>query len=272
MVAEPFRQWVIEDTFARPRPPWELAGAVLTADVAPYEQVKLRLLNGAHSAVAHLKALRGHVTIDAALADPEVRALALGFMDDAEPTLRTPDGFDVAAYRTQVLERFANPAIGYTTLQVAGDGSQKLPIRVVGTVADRLASGVVPQAATRVMATWAVMVARGYDVTCRRLPLDDPLADVLHEAAAGTDAGLADRMLGVVQVFPEQLVGNDGFRATFRREVADLARLVGFVVGDVRVVGGGHARLGPGGHPAQHPGELSRRRRSSRRGPWRRES
>ena len=226
VVAEPFAQWVIEDAFAGPRPRWELAGATLTDDVAPFEQAKLRLLNGAHSAVAYLGALRGHRTIDQAVGDPEVLAAAQQLMAEAAATLRAPHGLDLDRYRAEILERFANPNIGYTTLQVAGDGSQKLPIRVLGTVADRLADDVVPQAAARTMAAWAVFVARGRDVRGRRLPLDDPLAARLRDAAGGGDAGLADRMLAVPEVFPAAVREHDGFRAAFRTEVADLLRLV----------------------------------------------
>jgi len=147
-------------------------------------------------------------------------------MAEAAATLRAPHGLDLDRYRAEIFERFANPNIGYTTLQVAGDGSQKLPIRVLGTVADRLADDVVPQAAARTMAAWAVFVARGRDVRGRRMPLDDPLAARLRDSAGGDDAGLADRMLAMAEVFPAAVREHDGFRAAFRTEVADLLRLV----------------------------------------------
>lgn len=227
VVAEPFSQWVVEDDFAGPRPAWELAGVTLTDDVAPWERAKLRMLNGAHSTVAYLGALRGHRMIDEAMADEQVVSVARRLMDeDVAPTLTPPPGLDLARYREDILERFANPATGYTTWQVAGDGSQKLPIRILGTVADRLAAGVVPQAATRAMAGWVVFVARGRDVTGTELPLDDPWADRLRAAAAGDDAGLVDRMLDL-DVFPADVAGHDGFRTALRGEVADLLRMVG---------------------------------------------
>lgn len=227
VVAEPFMQWVIEDTFAGPRPAWEQVGANLTADVAPWERAKLRMLNGTHSAVAYLGALRGIRMIDEAVLVPEIDALARSLMhEDVEPTLTPPDGFDVAAYGDQVIERFANPATGYTTLQVAGDGSQKVPIRLLGTVADRLAEGVVAAAATRAVAAWLVFVARGRDVSGAELPLDDPLADRLRSAAAGDDAGLVDRMLALHEVFPEAVRENDAWRSALRSDVADLLRQV----------------------------------------------
>ncbi|MBO1752481.1 mannitol dehydrogenase family protein [Actinotalea sp. BY-33] len=228
VVAEPFSQWVIEDDFAGPRPAWERAGARITADVAPWEQAKLRMLNGAHSAIAYLGALRGHAMIDEAVLDPEVDAVARRLMDEeVTPTLTPPEGLDLAAYREEILERFANPSTGYTTLQVAGDGSQKLPIRILATAADRLEAGSVPVAAARTMAAWMVFVARGRDRTGRELRLDDPLADRLRAAAEGDDSGLADRMLEVEQVVPATVREHDGFRAEVRTGVQDLLRLVG---------------------------------------------
>lgn len=222
VVAEPFSQWVIEDSFAGPRPAWEQAGAVLTPDVAPWERAKLRLLNGTHSAVAYLGALAGHRFIDEAVADPRIAEVVRELQAEARRTLDAPDGLDLEAYGEAVLDRFANPATGYTTAQVAGDGSQKLPQRVVGTITDLLDQGQVPVAATRTMAAWAAFVARGRDARGDALPLDDPLATVLRAATAGDDRGLADRVLGVDQVFPARLREDDAFRRVFRQELADL--------------------------------------------------
>ena len=148
VIGEPFTQWVIQDTFAGPRPAWERVGATLTDDVAPYERAKLRVLNASHSTLAYLGALRGHATIAQAVADPALEATARALVDeDVLPTLVAPDGLDLAQYRDDVLSRFANPNTGHTTVQVAMDGSQKLPQRLLGTVRDRLDSGAVPTAA-----------------------------------------------------------------------------------------------------------------------------
>ena len=148
VIGEPFTQWVIQDTFAGPRPAWERVGATLTEDVAPYERAKLRVLNASHSTLAYLGALRGHATIAQAVADPALEATVRALVDeDVLPTLVAPDGMDLAQYRDDVLSRFANPNTGHTTVQVAMDGSQKLPQRLLGTVRDRLDSGAVPTAA-----------------------------------------------------------------------------------------------------------------------------
>src|SRR4029079_19370094 len=129
VVTEPFSQWVIEDAFGTERPRSEDAAAELVADVAPWELMKLRLLNGAHSALAYLGYLAGYETVADAMADPHFAALARGVMDEAEPTFPAPSGADVAGYKRALLERFRNPALRHRTWQIAMDGSQKLPQR-----------------------------------------------------------------------------------------------------------------------------------------------
>jgi fructuronate reductase len=197
VVAEPFSQWVIEDTFAAGRPAWERAGAVFTTDVAPYEAAKLRLLNAAHSLLAYTGALAGHDTIARAMADPVLADAAQRLMaEDAAPTLTLPAGFDLDGYQRTILRRFADPALGHRTAQVAADGSLKLPIRLLGTARDRLAAGGTPQWIALAVAAWMVFAAT-------RQPLDDPLAQRLARAAAGRDtpAALVDALLGVREVF-----------------------------------------------------------------------
>jgi len=208
VVAEPFRQWVVEDDFAAARPAWEDAGVVLTGDVAPWETVKLRVLNGAHSMLAYLGLLAGHGTIAEAVADPELAEAARALLlEDVTPTLDVPAGLDLPAYRDEVLERFANPALRHRTAQVASDGSQKLPIRLLGTVRDRLRAGAVPHWATLAVAAWMVCLADGRDRRGRPFTVEDPLADRLRGLAAGAPgpAGLVDRFLAVREVFGEDL-------------------------------------------------------------------
>jgi fructuronate reductase len=227
VIGEPFTQWVIQDTFAGPRPAWERVGATLTDDVAPYERAKLRVLNASHSTLAYLGALRGHATIAQAVADPALEATARALVDeDVLPTLVAPDGMDLAQYRDDVLSRFANPNTGHTTVQVAMDGSQKLPQRLLGTVRDRLDDGAVPTAAAAAVAAWIAYVratSQGeLEVDGRRVGLDDPLAPTLAAAAAGPLDSLADRMLDVRAVFGDDLAGSDAFRSAVRGAVADL--------------------------------------------------
>src|SRR3546814_14831964 len=99
VVTEGFSQWVIEDDFAGPRPRWEAVGAELVADVAPYETAKLRMLNGAHSALAYIGLGRGHAFVHQAIADPEIRPVIERLMlGEAAPTIDVAPGQDLAAY------------------------------------------------------------------------------------------------------------------------------------------------------------------------------
>ena len=161
VVGEPFAQWVIEDRFAGPRPAWEAAGATLTKDVAPFEQAKLRLLNGTHSLVAYSGWLAGHVTIAEAVTDPVIAERARQYLfEDALPTLTPPDGLDLRQYGEQILARFANPHTGHTTAQVAMDGTQKIPYRWGGVLADALPAGHEPHGVAFGLAAWAEFVRR----------------------------------------------------------------------------------------------------------------
>ncbi|MDQ0823221.1 fructuronate reductase [Arthrobacter sp. V1I7] len=223
VVAEPFGQWVIEDNFLGPRPAWERAGAILTDDVGPFEVAKLRMLNATHSLLAYLGALHGHQTIAGAVADDALLNEARNLQrNDVIPTLNAPPGLDLHEYGESILARFANPNLGHTTIQVAMDGSQKLPVRILGTVADRLAAGEVPYSAAMMLAGWMVFIYRGRDVNGKPLALDDPMADILRETAAGSEAGLADRLLGLKAIFPEKVSANAEFRGALAARVRRL--------------------------------------------------
>jgi len=223
VVAEPFGQWIIEDNFPGPRPAWERAGAVVTSDVGAFEVAKLRMLNATHSLLAYLGALRGFPTIaEAVSADGLVEEARRLQRNDIIPTLAAPPGMDLAEYGEAILDRFANPNLGHSTIQVAMDGSQKLPVRILGTVADRLSAGEVPHSGALLVAAWMVFVYRGRDVNGRPLVLDDPMADTLREAAAGPEAGLADRLLAVREIFSEELASHPAFRATVAEAVRRL--------------------------------------------------
>lgn len=223
VVAEPFGQWVIEDRFAADRPAWEQAGATLATDVAPYEKAKLRMLNGTHSLLAYLGALRGYRTIAEAVADERLRDAARGLQrEDAIPTLEAPPGLDLEEYGEQILERFGNPHLRHTTVQVAMDGSQKLPIRLLDTAKDLLRVGATPRYCALAVAAWIVYVSRGRDFDGHELPLNDPIANVLREQAAGSEEGVVDRMFGVREIFDDEIAGQDVFRDAVRDATAAL--------------------------------------------------
>ncbi|WP_202501196.1 mannitol dehydrogenase family protein [Streptomyces sp. SID5785] len=228
VVCEPYRQWVLEDRFAAPRPRWERAGAVLTADVRPHEQVKLRLLNATHSLIAYLGALAGHSTIAAALDDPGIAEAARGLLaDDAAPAVAAPAGTDLTAYQDLVLARFRNPALGHTTAQVAADGSVKIPIRLLGTVQDRIAAGAEPHWAALAVAAWMVWAGRGTDRAGRRLAVRDPLCERLAadgRLPTGDPSAFVDRFLARKEVFPARLRDDTVLRRLLVRHVRRLLR------------------------------------------------
>ncbi len=203
VVAEPFTQWVIADTFPAGRPAWEMAGATLVADVAPFEAMKLRLLNASHSALAYLGTLSGAETVADAMADPALAAFAIRVMDDAIPTLSLPPGTDAAAYTRALADRFRNPALRHRTAQIAMDGSQKLPQRILATLHDRLRLGLPIDTQALVIAAWMRHVA-GTDEQGRPIALHDPLAADLTATArqAGPAADrLAPALLAITAIF-----------------------------------------------------------------------
>ena len=206
VMAEPFTQWVVEDLFPFGRPPLEDVGVELVSDVEPFEHMKLRLLNGAHSTLAYLGYLAGHATIADTMAVPAFARLVARLQDEeVTPTLHLPAGVDVAAYKRALRERFANPALRHRTWQIAMDGSQKLPQRLVATARDRLAAGApIPLLALGV-AGWMRYVT-GRDERGNAIDVRDPLAARLKALAdeAGPDASrLAPALLSVREVFAD---------------------------------------------------------------------
>jgi fructuronate reductase len=207
VMTELFTQWVIEDRFGNGRPRFEDAGAELVADVAPYELMKLRLLNGSHSTLAYLGYLAGYETVSDVMTDPAFVRLVQGLMDEeVTPTLSLPPGADLAGYKRSLLERFTNPALKHRTWQIAMDGSQKLPQRLLGTIRDRLAAGApIPRLALGV-AAWMRYVT-GIDEQGRPIDVRDPLAKRLRGLAdeAGPADRLAPALFSVREVFGDDL-------------------------------------------------------------------
>ncbi len=207
VVAEPFSQWVIENRFAADRPPWEAAGAELVSDVVPYEEMKLRLLNGSHSALAYLGFLAGHEYVWQAMGDAAFARFVRRLMDEeVTPTLKTPSAVDLPAYKAALLARFANPALGHRTGQIASDGSQKLPQRIVQTVRARLVTGGSIRLLALAIAGW-MRYATGIDEQGQPFEVKDPLAVRLSSISrgAGDARAVARAFLGVSEVFGDDL-------------------------------------------------------------------
>ena len=196
VTTEPFSQWVIEDSFAGPRPAWEAVGADIVADVAPYETAKLRMLNGAHSALAYLGLERGHTYVHEAVRDPALRPVIEALMrQEAAPTITPAPGQDLAAYVDALLARFANPALHHRLIQIAMDGSQKLPQRWLASLADAQRVGRQCPAILTAVGAWLRHV-RG-DNSARWGAVDDPRADALAQVwARYGEAGIVAAVFG----------------------------------------------------------------------------
>lgn len=206
IVTEPFSQWIVEDKFAAGRPPLDTVGVQLVSDVEPYELMKLRLLNGSHSTMAYLGLLGGHETVSAAVSDPDIGRLVARLMaDEVIPTLDV-EGVDLNDYANRLVERFANPALQHRLAQIATDGSQKLPQRVLMPIRERRARQQSVRLLSLTVAGWIAYVA----ATVRSTPeaLADPLAPRLTEAVLASDGSAGDlvrRFFAIGDIFGDDL-------------------------------------------------------------------
>jgi mannitol 2-dehydrogenase len=195
--SELFTQWVIEDRFPQGRPAWEDAGAQFVDDVAPYEFMKLRLLNASHLAVAGLGRLAGYVTIDEAMADPLISRYMTTLMErETGPTLPPVPGIDLPLYKATLVERFANPAIKDTVERVNTDAPLNI---LVDPIRDRLRAGASVDLLALALAAWLRRV-RGEDEQGQPIDVRHPLAGQLR--AKAVEGGADPRpLLGIAQLF-----------------------------------------------------------------------
>jgi fructuronate reductase len=225
IMTEPFTQWVVEDHFPSGRPAWEKFGVAFVDNVDAFELMKLRLLNGSHSTLAYLGYLAGHETVSDVMKAEGFSALIEAMMDEEiTPTLPPLPDFDIAAYKAELRERFRNPALRHRTWQIAMDGSQKLPQRLLNTIRKRLEQKAAFDRLALGVAGW-MRYATGFDENGKPIDVRDPLADEFKQRADGktSSAELIDAYLGLEQIFGEDLPKN----AEFRRTVGDaLAKLL----------------------------------------------
>ena len=221
---EPFRQWVVEDRFCNGRPDLGAVGVQLVDDVTPFEHMKLRMLNGTHSSLAYLGYLAGHQTIADTMADP-VMAQFVDRLWRSEiiPALTPPPGTDLAAYADALAARYANPAIRHRTWQIAMDGSQKMPQRILGTIAEGRAAWRPVPGLTLAVAAWVRYVS-GRDETGGTIEVKDPLAPQMAALWRDDPAATVDGFLALSQVFPAVLRDDTGFRAELTDALTKLVR------------------------------------------------
>jgi fructuronate reductase len=223
VTAEHFRQWVIEDRFAGPRPDFAAVGVQVVSDVVPWQAAKLRLLNGAHSALAYLGVLAGFTYVHEAIAWPPLRAYVRRLWSEAASTLTPTPGLDLDAYRDALLKRFDNPHLAHRLTQIAMDGSQKLPPRLLATIEDRLAAGGSIDALALAVAAW-VRWQLGVDETGAAFTVEDQRAAELARSLAG--ANTAAEMVAAVTteraVFSAALAANPRFIQGVSRQLESL--------------------------------------------------
>jgi fructuronate reductase len=199
VACEPFTEWILAGEFPSGRPAWELGGARFTDDVKPFEQRKLWMLNATHSLLAYVGALRGHETVDQAMGDEVCTALVQAWWDDAEAQIDLPSD-ETATYARDLLARYSNTSVQHRLAQIAGDGSQKLPIRIAPVLLATRAAGGRCTAGITTLAAY-VLHLRGSGV-----PVNDVAAEALKDAAAGD---LTAAVAGVLTQLDERLTDSE---------------------------------------------------------------
>ncbi|PUA28129.1 MAG: mannitol dehydrogenase [Cellvibrio sp. 79] len=217
VVCEPFSQWVVEDKFADGRPEWEKVGVLLVNDVRVFEKIKLRLLNGAHSTMAYTGYLSGFQYISEVMEQPAFVNLVKTYMArEAGETVAAPAGFDIEAYKQQLRDRFSNKALKHRTWQIAMDGSQKLPQRLLETLREQLAGNGNIDILCLGVAAWIRYVS-GVDEQGKAIEVSDPLAKELRaacDANQGNPAGMVKAIVSIQKVFGTDLINESRFTQT----------------------------------------------------------
>ncbi len=211
VVCEDFRQWVVEDNFIAGRPSWEQAGAMLVKDVLPYEEMKLRMLNGSHSFLAYNGSLAGYEFIYQCMQDETFRQATLHLMTlEQAKSLSSELNVDLNEYAQQLIDRFSNVNIKHKTAQIAMDGSQKLPQRAVDPYMTLINRGITPKVLPMLIAGWLIYVINTFEADQE---LADPLSAVLSAAVQGVQSKLdkAKVLLATESVFGQHGINNQDF-------------------------------------------------------------
>jgi fructuronate reductase len=207
---EPFTQWVIEDHFANGRPDWDKAGVLMVDEVSAYEKMKLRMLNGAHSLLAYLGYIGGYEYIRDVMDDEGLAALARRQMNAAAKTLDPVPGINLEHYADELIARFANKAIAHRTYQIAMDGTQKLPQRLLEPATEALARGSQAETYAIAVAAW-MRYALGTDRNGKAYELRDPRADEIATLLADVPrngGAVSAALFTLPGLFPKALTDN----------------------------------------------------------------
>ena len=211
VTTERFKQWIIEDHFPQGRPAWERVGAQITDDVRPYEKMKLRLLNASHQAICYSGMLLDFAFAHEAMAEPLIKGLMTTMMDlEVTPLLTQPAGIDLAHYKAQLVERFANPAIRDQLARIGSDGSVRIPKFILPSAAEQLRRGGPIARLCFTVASWLRCLSRTSD-TGRPLAISDPMEALLRDRAP-TDATGPESLLATREIFSAEVAEHPAFR------------------------------------------------------------
>ncbi len=224
VVTEPFRQWVIEDTFCNGRPEWQRVGAQMISDVAPYEIMKMRLLNGSHLAMAYLGLLSGFTFVHDILNDSVFKSFIESFMEEVTPVVPKIAGVSVADYKKSLVERFSNPTINDQVTRIASEGSAKMPKWLLPSIAELVEQRGPISLLSLVVASWIFCLGQSKDERGQPLNLIDARSVELVDIArkSGTDPR---PMLAVKSIFGQRLPANTKFVGSVESALEMLSRL-----------------------------------------------
>lgn len=220
VVAEPFRQWVVEDRFCNGRPALETVGVQMTDDVHPYELMKIRLLNASHQALCHIGVLLGYRTADVAMRDEQIRTLCERYMDTVRPLIHEPPGIDLVDYQRTLIHRFGNPAVKDQLARIAYDASSRIPGFVLPSAREQLAKGGSIDLFALVVAAW-IRYLGGKDEAGTPIEVKDPLKDTLLSKVRFGDPDPTP-FLGLREVFGSDLGSNETFASAVRAALESL--------------------------------------------------
>lgn len=207
VACEDYIQWIVEDNFCDGQHPFEATGVQLVNDVDPYEKMKVRLLNGSHSALSYISYLIGYRDVDKAMADPLISSFVRAYMDhDVTPTLPDVPGVNLDEYKDKLIERFSNTAVSDQVQRLAEDGSQKIPNAILPCILHQLRKGGSTQFLTIAMAGWFRYLT-AIDEQGDKIDINDPLADQLVKAAT-SKSDVCQALLSIKEIFGEELVQN----------------------------------------------------------------
>ena len=214
IACEPFIQWVIEDNFVTARPNWNEVGAEFVDNVVPYEEMKLRMLNGSHSFLAYLGYLAGYENINDCMNDEAYKQATLSLMlQQQAPTLNVPPQVNLQQYAEKLIERFSNPSLKHRTWQIAMDGTQKLPQRLLDSIRWHIKHNSDFSLLALGVAGWMRYVG-GIDDHKQIIDLRDPMVDELKKLVTASDDGIGrvNALLTLDAVFGSDLPNNSLFK------------------------------------------------------------